>query len=55
MGTRRSRRSYGAVRQLRSGRYQASHIAPDGRRHTAPDTFDTKGEERAWFAARGTT
>jgi integrase len=51
---RQSRRSYGAVRKLPSGRFQASHIGPDGRRHPAPDTFDTKGDADAWLAAQRT-
>ena len=48
------RRSYGAIRRLRSGRYQASHISPDGRRQLAPMTFDTKGDADAWLAAQRT-
>jgi integrase len=36
------RRRFGAVRRLPSGRYQARYRTPDGRRHTAPQTFATK-------------
>lgn len=49
-----ARRSYGAVRKLPSGRFQASHIGPDGRRYKAPATFDTKGDADAWLAAQRT-
>lgn len=52
--SKRSRRSYGMVRRLPSGRYQASHLAPDGQRHNAPYTFDTKGDADAWLAAQRT-
>jgi integrase len=51
---RRTRRSYGKVRRLPSGRYQASHVGPDGHRHLAPSTFDTKGDADAWLAAQRT-
>ncbi len=51
---RQPRRSYGAVRPLPSGRFQASYIGPDGRRHPAEDTFDTKGDADAWLAAQRT-
>lgn len=50
---RRQRRSFGAVRKLPSGRFQASYVAPDtGTRHAAPHTFDTKGDADAWLAIR---
>jgi integrase len=48
------RRSYGAVRKLPSGRFQASHLAPDGRRILAPYTFDTKGDADGWLAGQRT-
>lgn len=48
------RRSYGAVRRLPSGRYQASYVDPDGRRRTAPATFDAKGVADAWLAEQRT-
>jgi hypothetical protein len=51
---RQPRRSYGAVRKLPSGRFQASYVGPDSRRHPAPDTFDTKGDADAWLAAQRT-
>ena len=51
---RKPRRSYGAVRKLPSGRFQASHVTPDGQRITAPFTFDTGGDADAWLAAQRT-
>ena len=33
------RRTFGHVRRLNSGRYQASYVGPDGIRHNAPMTF----------------
>ena len=35
----KKRRSFGNVRQLPSGKYQASYVGPDGKRHNAPTTF----------------
>jgi integrase len=37
-----ARRSFGNIRKLPSGRYQASYKGPDGRRHPAPSTFDSR-------------
>ena len=54
MPTRQTRRSYGAIRKLPSGRWQASHMGPDGRRHPAPFTFDTKGDADGWLATQRT-
>lgn len=34
-----SKRSFGYVRRLPSGRFQASYVGPDGLRHNAPRTF----------------
>ena len=54
----RKRRGFGAVRKLRSGRWQASYIGPDGARHTArtpqggPLTFDAKADADGWLALR---
>ena len=44
------RRSFGNLRQLPSGRYQASYVDPNGQRRNAPDTFGTKKEADAWLA-----
>jgi len=46
-----SRRGFGTVRRLPSGRYQASHMHEDTR-HTAPWTFQTKLDAGAWLAQR---
>lgn len=53
---RRARRtrpeSWGAIRKLPSGRYQASYVGPDGTRYPAPRTYDSKDDARTWLAAR---
>lgn len=48
---RRTRRGWGALRKLPSGRYQASYIGPDLRRHTAPYTFETSLDAEGWLVA----
>ncbi|HRN28134.1 MAG TPA: tyrosine-type recombinase/integrase [Terrimesophilobacter sp.] len=53
MATKRKRReSFGAVRKLPSGRYQASYLGPDGSRYTGPHTFDAIEDARGWLARR---
>ena len=47
---RRQRRTFGHLRRLPSKRYQASYLGPDGRRHVAPTTFQTKGDADAWLS-----
>jgi integrase len=47
---RRDRRSFGKIRKLPSGRLQASYIGPDGQRHNAPMTFDTRGDADKWIS-----
>ncbi len=55
-----SRRLFGTIRKLPSGRYQARHVDASGRRHRAPNTFATKADAGRWLAdveaaiARGT-
>ncbi|WP_326597876.1 tyrosine-type recombinase/integrase [Streptomyces sp. NBC_01803] len=44
------RRAFDHVRRLPSGRYQASYLAPDGRRRPAPTTFETKTAANQWLA-----
>ena len=44
------RRSFGTLRRLPSRRYQAGHLGPDGKRHLAPTTFETKGDAEAWLS-----
>lgn len=45
-----TRRKFGNVRKLPSGRYQASYTGPDKKRHNAPVTFQTKGDADTWLA-----
>lgn len=47
---RRTRRSFGAVRKLPSGRYQASYLDPHGQRINAPETFTAKIDADAWLS-----
>lgn len=47
----RSRRTWGKIRKLPSGNYQASYVADD-ERHLAPVTFTTKGDAAAWLDLR---
>jgi integrase len=51
---RRARRSFGAIKALRSGRFMASYVGPDGLRHNAPATFDTRSDADTWLAQRQT-
>lgn len=46
----RSRRDFGNIRRLPSGRVQASYWH-DGRRHTGDQTFASKGDAAAWLSA----
>ena len=48
---RRTRRGWGKVHQLPSGRWQAGYVDLDGRRHNAPDTFDTEADADRWLHA----
>lgn len=47
---RTSRASFGSVRKLPSGRYQARYVDRMMNRHTAPRTFTTKREAEDWLA-----
>lgn len=51
MSGKPGRRGFGHIRKLPSGRLQASYVAPDLRRHTAPTTFTTRMDAEAWLAA----
>jgi integrase len=44
-----TRRRFGAVRQLRSGRWQARYAGPDGIMRPADQTFLTKTEAERWL------
>lgn len=45
------RRSFGRLRQERSGRWSAAYTGPDMGLHRAPATFHTKDAAVAWLAA----
>ncbi|GAA4301683.1 hypothetical protein GCM10023162_03020 [Klenkia terrae] len=45
-----SRRTWGTVRRLRSGRYQARYTDDTGRQVSAPSTFATKADGYRWLA-----
>lgn len=45
----RSRRGFGQLRRLPSGRWQAAFTGPDTRLHNGPTTFDTKMDGEAWL------
>jgi integrase len=51
MPGKQGHRGFGHLRKLPSKRYQASYLGPDGQRHTAPATFDTRLDAEAWLAA----
>lgn len=46
----RKRSAWGSVRQLASGRWQASYRGADLKRHNAPHTFATRREADRWLA-----
>ena len=46
---RRTRRRFGHLRRLPSGRWQAKYPGPDGKFHTAPNTFRGKGMAEQWL------
>ncbi|MFT7835152.1 tyrosine-type recombinase/integrase [Saccharothrix sp. BKS2] len=49
MAGRAGRRRFGNVRKLPSGRYQASYLGPDDKRHPAPETFATQRDADRWL------
>jgi len=44
-----ARRSWGKIRQLPSGRYQASYVGPDLLRHTAARTYPARMDAEGWL------
>jgi integrase len=44
------RSRFGSIRKLPSGRYQARYTGPDTLPHTAPVTFDGKGDALTWLS-----
>lgn len=47
-----TRRSFGRLRQFRSGRWKASYTGPDGLLYEAPSTFALKLDAEAWLTDR---
>ncbi|WP_353647964.1 site-specific integrase [Nakamurella sp. A5-74] len=47
----RSRRGFGQITKMRSGRYQARYIGPDTALHTAGKTFDAKIDAEGWLSS----
>lgn len=48
--TKARKSSFGSLRRLPSGRIQARYTGPDGLTHTAPVTFETKGDAESWLS-----
>jgi integrase len=48
----RERRSFGRLRRLPSGRYQAAYVGPDGKVHTAKRTFGARDDAESWLSDR---
>lgn len=46
-----TRRSWGTVRRMRNGTYQASYIANDGLRYYGPHTYKAKVDAEGWLSA----
>lgn len=46
------KRQFGEVTKLPSKRWRARYTGPDGLRHSAPHTFDTKKDADAWLTLR---
>jgi integrase len=51
---RNGMRSFGRIRKLPSGQYQAGYIGPDLRTHYAEHTFTAKIDAEAWLSAERT-
>ena len=49
---RKQRETFGALRELPSGRIQASYVGLDGKRYNAPHTFDNKTDARGWLSVQ---
>ena len=45
----RTKRSFGGIRRLPSGRHQANYTGPDTLLHNAPHTFETRQDAEAWL------
>lgn len=51
LSRRHSKRSFGSIRKLASGRYQARYAAPTGVTVSAPSTFTARIDAEAWLVA----
>ncbi len=51
MATKGKRRGFGQITAMRSGRYQARYIGPDGAMHTAGKTYTAKIDAEGWLAS----
>ena len=47
-----TKRRFGSVRQLPSGRWQARYPGPDGLDRSAPETFPTKRDAEVWLTLK---
>lgn len=50
MSGKAGHRGWGWIRKRSSGRYQASYIGPDQKRHSAPRTFKDKMDAEEWLS-----
>lgn len=48
-----TKRSFGGIRRLPSGRYQANYTGPDTQLHKAPRTFVTRQDAESWLTDVG--
>ena len=46
------KRSFGYIRKLPSGRYQASYVAPNGKRYFGPGSYRARKDANEWIAMR---
>jgi integrase len=46
------KRSFGYIRKLPSGRYQASYVAPDGKRYFGPGSYRARKDANQWISNR---
>ena len=47
---KKNHRSFGHIRKLPSGKYQASYLGPDKVRYNAPNTFTVQKDANAWIS-----
>jgi integrase len=49
---KKGRRSFGYIRKLPSGRFQASYVGPNGKRYFAPSSYRAIRDANQWLATR---